>query len=778
MKLKTKLLLLLAPAVMFAFLLLVLLSYISGSRQADMLATAEAEALTLQQSTLILTSLSNAETVIKALTSSLLELRASHSSRTAMSHTVKGATAFSEDYFGTWALWDENCYDTNDNRFIDHPFLGNRLGRASAYWARLEDGTLAYNIANDYYDKPYYTAPKKAKKLTIIPPYLDTNTPVPTMMTSIALPIMDGDTILGVAGIDIALAFIQRAVTAVRPYGAGYALLITDTGSIVSGPTIDINSEVLPSVTPDVLQQIQTGESFMRTERSILDGSLVRSFYTPLHLESFAAPWFFKVALPEEKIMLHSRTALLQQMCISLVAVGILMGLVFYASSSISKPLRRIVQYAKEIASGNPGVPVDSSTFVTELQELNSSLDAMVTTLVQAASVAATANATKSDFLASMSHEIRTPMNAIIGMSEILARSPLTAEQSKYLSDIKSSPHSLLAIINDILDFSKIEAGRMELVNVNFNLHSLVDNLHSMFTGLMESKGLKLLYIQDPSLPMTMYGDENRLRQILTNLLSNALKYTKKGQVELKVWLEDEIVHFAIKDTGIGIREEDIGKLFTPFEQLDLRKNRNIVGTGLGLAIAHKLCSKMGGVMQVESEYGVGSTFLVSIPYVESSEEVGEIHEEIKEFSAPKAAVLVVDDLEINIAVAEAMLQGMFGITPDCALSGYEALKMAHDKKYDIIFMDQMMPGMDGLETTKMLRTSNGINSKTTIVALTANALVGMESLFLANGFDGFLPKPLDFSAMNLCLRKWLPQSMIEEHAETTGETPVGSRAE
>ena len=782
MKLKTRLLVLLAPAVMCALLVLILLSYTAGSRQANQLATAEAEAITLKQSTIITTSLSNAETVIKSLAASMIELRASHSSRTAMSHTVKGSAAFSDNYFGMWALWEENAYDNRDSEYVEHPLLGNASGRTSAYWARLEDGTLAYNTADDYYDKDYYTVPKAAKKLTIIPPYLDTNTPVHTIMTSIALPIMDGDTVLGVAGIDIAMEFIQHVVTAAQPYGSGYALLITDGGLIIAGPDISDNPEEVPTVSSDVMELITTGNSFVRTETSPYSGKLMRSFYTPIMMESFAAPWYFKVSLPEDIIMAHSRDALKQQLFISLVALATLMGLVFYAANSVSTPLHRIVDYAKDIASGKSDRKIDTHGFVTELQELHTSLGTMVYALVGAAQMAKTANATKSDFLASMSHEIRTPMNAIIGMSEILARTPLTPEQSKYLSDIKSSSHALLTIINDILDFSKIEAGRMDLVAVNYNLHSLLDNLCSIFTNLMQSKGLDFVYTQDANLPANLYGDENRLRQILTNLLSNALKYTRRGKVEFRACREGQTIHFAIADTGIGIREKDLDKLFIPFEQLDVRKNRNVVGTGLGLAISHKLCSRMGGVMRVESAYGHGSTFHVGIPYVEASEETLETHEEVKEFSAPNAAVLVVDDLEINLAVAEAMLEGMFDITADSAMSGHDALTMAHKKKYDIIFMDQMMPGMDGMETTKMLRSSQCLNSKTTIVALTANAIVGMESVFMANGFDGFLPKPLDFASMNLCLRKWLPPAMIQEHTEKTAaedspntETDTGS---
>jgi len=370
------------------------------------------------------------------------------------------------------------------------------------------------------------------------------------------------------------------------------------------------------------------------------------------------------------------------------------------------------------------------------------------------------ANSAKSDFLATMSHEIRTPMNAILGMGEILGRTSLTAEQEKYLTDIRSSSNSLLRIINDILDFSKIEAGRMELVETGYNLRTLLDELYSMFDHLLTTKGLTCVFRIDEALPTYVLGDENRLRQIIINLLSNALKYTHEGSVELHASLVDGTLCFAVLDTGIGIRKEDQAKLFAPFEQLDARKNKNVVGTGLGLAISQNLCRLMGGRLHFTSVYGEGSAFRAELPYVSADGAWNEEEILVENFTAPKARVLVVDDIEVNLSVAEAMLS-VFEITPDLAVDGQDAVAKCQKKRYDLIFMDHMMPGIDGIQATELIRKESGMCNDAIVVALTASAITGMEQMFIENGMDDFLSKPLSLTGLNLALKKWLPPELV-----------------
>lgn len=396
--------------------------------------------------------------------------------------------------------------------------------------------------------------------------------------------------------------------------------------------------------------------------------------------------------------------------------------------------------------------------------------------LKDAAEQAINAGRAKNDFLANMSHEIRTPINAVLGMNEMIMRESSEENIVEYAANIQSAGRTLLSVINDILDFSKIESGKMEIVPVEYDVSSLVNDIVNMVKGRAEKKKLKFIPEIDKSIPAMLYGDDVRLRQIITNILTNAVKYTHEGHVRLtmkNLRILDGIIRLevSVSDTGIGIKEDDLSKLFTSFQRLDQEKNRSIEGTGLGITIVQRLLNMMGSELSVYSVYGVGSTFSFVVEQkIINPEPMGDYELRFKASAvtetqtqiktAEDIRILVVDDNETNLLVARSLLKRTKAKV-DTALSGKECIKLLEANMYDIVFLDHMMPEMDGIETLKKIQEKQ-LSAGTVFIALTANAIHGARQMYLDAGFDDYLSKPFTGVDIEKCLFGHISRDMIK----------------
>lgn len=415
------------------------------------------------------------------------------------------------------------------------------------------------------------------------------------------------------------------------------------------------------------------------------------------------------------------------------------------------------------------------SGYIVIIDDLTDKME-IIRELKEAREKADVANRAKTTFLTQMSHEIRTPLNSIMGMNEMILRKESEKEIQTYAKSIKMAGETLLGIINGILDLSKLEAGKITIVEEDYNLKKVLKEMINLVSLKMKEKGLALLYHFDKDVPMELHGDQLRIKQIITNIMNNAIKYTDEGSISLSISCEKAekeqiILIIQISDTGQGIREEDMERLFLPFERLDEKKNHGIEGNGLGLTVTQKLIKKMEGTLEVESIYQEGSTFRIKLPQkisqVITSSATETEYEKAESLCliAPKARILLVDDMPSNLLVLTALLERT-KIQVETVNSGKACLEKMRDNLYNIVFMDHMMPEMDGIETLHEIRSQNlDCNQKIPFIAMTANAIAGAREEYLKAGFTDYLSKPIDYRILECMIKKYLPEELVETEA-------------
>ena len=592
----------------------------------------------------------------------------------------------------------------------------------------------------------YIIAKKGNGDVVFVPPYTDAQTG--NMIISVCRMLPDRQNVIS---LDVQLKGIQSMMKELTLNGKGYGFVVDDTGLIIAHRDEDRIGTNLTK-TPE-------GTDYLNTIRNVGSGSfsyVCDGEKSTVFVNSIMNQWYVVMVVTDSELYEEVRSQLVVNVIICTLIFSLIAA--FYHVGHKNEQ-----NYTKRMEA-------------MKLEEQKALYEKKVLELEK--DTANASNKAKSDFLANMSHEIRTPMNAIIGMDEMILRSSPADPIKKYALGIQSAGKTLLSIINDILDLSKIESGKMELVPVEYSFTSVMNDVVNMTMEKAKDKGLEYRINVSEDIPCVILGDEIRIRQIMLNLINNAIKYTPAGSISVEVSYErtGQMLKIIVSDTGIGIKEEDLVKLFGSFQRLEEDKNRNIEGTGLGLNITMRLVKMMDGAVSVSSKYGEGTTFTAQMkqtviddtPVGDFAQNLQQIQENVMLYRpsliAPSASILVVDDNDMNLEVIEGLLEET-RIKVTTAESGKECINILSERSFDVIFLDQMMPGMSGVQTLEEIHRQQ-LAKDTPIIALTADAIVGARDNYIKEGFTDYLSKPVMYDALEAILLKYLDSELIKKDAD------------
>ena len=639
-------------------------------------------------------------------------------------------------------------------------------------WTSTEPTDISMYDEDDVEHVGWYYIPVKTGEPLWMNPYYNKNIGID--MISYIIPYKHGDEIVGVIGMDIDIRLLRDTVEAIRIYENGRAYLVSSQGDIIfhfDYPDGVKRSELTDNLMPFIDSVLNTKHDEVRT----LTG--IDKIKRKLISKQLRNEMILGLNAPVDEINTPKSTLTRQLLLISIGIFVLAIIICLTWIRTLIAPLKRMTQAAEHYANGDYSDAMDTDS-ADEIGILSRSLQTMSNSLKNQIEIADNANRSKSIFLANMSHEIRTPINAILGFDEMILRESREEAIKSYAANIKGSGRTLLTLVNEILDFSKIESGKMEIVPVEYDPVLLINDMLDMVEFRAGEKGLVVNCDIDRRIPSKLYGDDIRIREILTNLLTNAVKYTNQGSITLSInrlsFDESKVrLHISVSDTGIGIKEEDKENLWDSFQRLDITQNRSIEGTGLGLPITKKYIELMGSTLNMNSQYGHGSDFYFDLEQgVRDITPIGDFdkarraaREDVEVYSegfeAPDARVLIVDDIELNLAVFKGLIKNS-KMKVDTATGGRKAIDMMHENEYDLVFMDHMMPEMDGIEALSAIRADEGIISRDVpVIVLTANAISGASQKYIDMGFADYLSKPIDADLLEKVLLKHLPEDKI-----------------